>query len=114
MTMQLRGRPKRYSQTTDELCRRAEGVPFHHVGWDGRRRSGNLVRHAEVAAERLSESQSVGNAGELLSTFPGLESLELLHVLSIRGSMLFSRTECVHGMHKSMRAIPDSLVPVVL
>src|SRR5712664_2394027 len=85
MTMQLRSRSKRYSQATDELCRRAQRVPFHHVRRDGRRRSTNLIRHPEMTTERLFERQSVGRAGELLSAFPSLQRLELFHDDSMYG-----------------------------
>ncbi len=113
MTMQLRGRSKRYSQATDELSRRTQGVPFNHIGWDGNRRSTNLIGHPEMATKRLFERQSVCCAGELLSAFPGLESLELFHASSIGGFMLFSRIQRMRSMVKSTRAIPDSPVPVV-
>jgi hypothetical protein len=111
--MQLRGRSKGYSQATDELSGRTQGVPFNHVSWDGGRRSTNLIRHPEMPTERRSERQGVGRAGELLSALPGLESLELLHDSSIGGSGLFSSIQRMHTMVKSTRAIPDSPVPVV-
>jgi hypothetical protein len=112
--MQLRGRSEGYSQTTDELGRRAQSVPFHHVGWYGHCRSTNLICHPEMGTKRQSERQPVCRAGELLSALPRLESFELLHEPSIARSMLFLRIERMHGGIKWTRAIPDSPVPVVL
>ena|SRR5881409_282121 len=113
MTMQLRGRSKRYSQATDELSGGTKGVPFNHVGRDGGRRSTNLIRHPEMPTERWFEGEAVGRAGKLLSAFPGLQSLELLHGSNIGRPGLLSRIQSMHTVVKETRAIPDSPVPVV-